>query len=180
MAWYSWLMIGIVVINLPTILRSFSRRKPAERGARIDLGWMGDPRSGAVEEVEEVGPSSLEVDLEGPGDFDLDVVGESHYQLNLMMLTGGKTPDGVDVVGMATLVLEDGNPHDPKAVRVDMNTLTVGYLGREDARAYRRRLKREGRPEANLTCRARIGGGWKRARGDEGHFGVKLDLETRG
>ena len=108
--------------------------------------------------------------MSGPGNFALDIVGESHYQDALGAIAGSKTEDGVSVRCEATLVLDNANPHDKKAVRVDIARRTVGYLSRENARRYR-----AGNPNRSQTVPAMIVGGWDRGRDDEGMFGVKLD-----
>jgi sRNA-binding protein len=57
---------------------------------------------------------------------------------------------------VADLVPEANNPHDANAVRVDIDGLTVGYLDREDAVAFRKQLRRVievGRP---IKCEARV------------------------
>jgi hypothetical protein len=100
-----------------------------------------------------------------------EVVGESHYQRNLLKIAGGKAPEGVEIFVEAKLVLEDANPHDKHAVRVDIAGLTVGYLPRDRAFAWR-----AGRPPLNYSCRAVIRGGWDRGGQDQGNFGVWLDL----
>ena len=76
----------------------------------------------------------------------------------------------------AQLVLENDNPHDSMAVRVDIQGQTVGYLSREHARQYRRQLERAGYPSTDAYCNARIRGGWDRGEGDQGQYGVFLDL----
>lgn len=108
--------------------------------------------------------------------FSVDVVGESHYQGNLEVICGGRTEDGADKNVEATLILEDENPFDPNAVRVDIEGKTVGYLSRETARNYRRWLERKGLVHDEIRCTAVIKGGWDRGKGDRGHFGVTLAL----
>ncbi len=78
--------------------------------------------------------------LEGPDAFALPVVGESHYQDALEQICGPRTDEGEDRRVEAQLILEDENPHDSMAVRVDINGITVGYLSRDHARTYRRGL----------------------------------------
>ena len=41
----------------------------------------------------------------------------------------------------AVLVLDDDNPYDNKAVRVEIDGYLVGHLSRENARQYRKKLK---------------------------------------
>ncbi len=104
--------------------------------------------------------------------FSTEVVGESHYQRNLESITGGKTPDGVEKYLEAELVLEDANPHDKNAVRVDIQGKTVGYLSRERAMQWRSSSKHL----KTRTCSAVVRGGWNRGPNDQGHFGVWLKL----
>jgi hypothetical protein len=116
------------------------------------------------------------VAIAGPGKFALAVVGESRYQKNLETICGPRCEDGVDHSAEATLVLEDANPHDASAVRVDIAGLTVGYLSREHARQYRSELAKAGQPRVMATCAAKIRGGWDRGPRNRGDFGVWLDL----
>ena len=114
--------------------------------------------------------------IQGPGSYEFDVVGESYYQDALERICGGRTKSGVEKKVVAMLVLEDSNPHDKLAVRVDVDGKPVGYLSRDEARQYRKRLQEQGFPELIATCNALIVGGWDRGGGDRGHFGVRLDL----
>src|SRR6266404_3627911 len=113
--------------------------------------------------------------LEGPNTFGLPIVGESHYQDALERICGPRNEDGEDRQVEACLVLEDDNPHDSMAVRIDINGMAVGYLSREHARKYRRGLTKAGYA-ANAYCQALIRGGWDRGAGDRGYYGVYLDL----
>lgn len=122
--------------------------------------------------------SQLIVDLSGPGTFSIQIVGESHYQDAIEAICGGRTEDGVNMIMNAVLIHEDDNPHDNKAVRVDIEGMTVGYLDRNNAREYRQKLKKAGYPGMNAKCSALIVGGWDRGEDDRGFFGVKLDLPT--
>lgn len=116
--------------------------------------------------------------LPGPGEFAIDVVGESKYQDALEAICGGRKSESQSKDAVATLVHEDTNPYDNKAVRVDIDGKTVGYLGRESARQYRAKLQKAGYPGITATCAALIVGGWDNGKGSRGHFGVKLDLPT--
>src|SRR3712207_823595 len=99
--------------------------------------------------------------------FPLACVGESHYQTALEAVCGPRGEEGVDVEVEACVLLENTNPYDPQAVRVDVDGRTVGYLSRPDARAYRRALESIGVTEA-LACRGRVRGGWDRGQRDRG------------
>jgi hypothetical protein len=90
------------------------------------------------------------------GDYDFEVVGESFYQEILKALRGGPDEDGI---GVAILVPEDENPHDNKAVKVTVQGLTIGYLSREDARSYRRRLGAKKLGMVPASCGLMITGG---------------------
>ncbi len=118
-------------------------------------------------------------DCEIGGWFKTDVVGESHYQTHIRSSYGRHAIKGADplaekiqewaaakgvslkefVVVSARLILEDQNPYDREAVRVEVDGGTVGYLSREHARKYRRLLQKTGKPHAIGTCKARIRGG---------------------
>ena len=116
--------------------------------------------------------------LDGPGTYEIAVVGESHYQDALESICGERTEASAEKYCQAALILEDWNAQDNRAVRVDIQRQTVGYLSRELARVYRRRLAEAGHPDLVGICNAVIRGGWERGRGDRGHFGVWLDLPT--
>jgi len=118
----------------------------------------------------------LIVNIPGPGLFKFDIVGESKYQKELESICGGKTEDGHKKIVTAILIHEDTNPHDNKAILVSIEGKPVGYLNRENARQFRKLLADEGYPGAGATCAAKIVGGWRSEDGDEGYFGVKLDL----
>jgi hypothetical protein len=106
------------------------------------------------------------------GDCDFDIVGESFYQEDLERICGGKTEDGVEFECEAALVPEAGNPHDKNAVRIEINFKKVGHLSREHAAEYRKILG-----TTVSICDSMIVGGWNRGKKDQGHFGVKLDID---
>ena len=116
--------------------------------------------------------------LPGPGTFSTDIVGESNYQSALEAICRGRTDESQEKIVEAVLVHEDNNPYDDKAIRVDIQGKTVGYLSRENARQYRERLEEADYKGTTATCSAKIVGGWDRGPEDKGHFGVKLDLPT--
>jgi hypothetical protein len=87
--------------------------------------------------------------LQGPGDYFIQVVGESSYQNALERLCGGRTEDGADEFVEAVLILEDTNPNDHNAVRIDIRGHAVGYLTRDFAVQYRHRLVEAGYPRLN-------------------------------
>jgi len=114
---------------------------------------------------------------EGKGDFEFEVVGESNYQIALALLAGEHGKENAEAQHTATLVLDDSNPHDPKAVAIRIDEIPVGYLAREDARSYRRRLGQKSLSGVNATCEAIVVGGGTRRNGEKLHYGVKLDIK---
>lgn len=111
-----------------------------------------------------------------PGTYDFEVVGESRYQDALFDIAGGKTNDGHRLKKTALLIRQDNNPHDSKAVAVTIDGEPVGYLDRESARSFRQKLKGQIPDDAAIAVPAMLVGGWDRGDGDEGHFGVRLDI----
>jgi len=114
--------------------------------------------------------------IEGDGGFNQEVVGESHYQNQLKRISGGYTEKGSRKNVVADLYYEDDNPHDKKAIRVDVSGMTVGYLRKEDARLYRRRIKKTGHEGIIVSCNAVIVGGKKLGFLNKTSFGIWLDL----
>src|SRR5687768_8047775 len=107
--------------------------------------------------------------------YPVEAVGESHYQAALAAICGGRSRDGVEQPVTATLILESSNPYDKDAVRVEVDGHAVGYLPRAAAKTYRKRLKKAGRGDS-VQCPAIVRGGWDRGSGDQGNFGIWLDL----
>lgn len=115
--------------------------------------------------------------IEGTGNYPQEIVGESNYQKALDRIAGGKSEDGHELSVTAELILDDRNPHDNQAVRVQVDGNIVGYLSKQDARNYRRWLRDQEAPARVIVeCQALIVGGWRRGSGDEGHYGVRLDI----
>lgn len=101
--------------------------------------------------------------IPGTGKFLVDVAGESFYEESFAVLCGARTIEGVRLEVRALLVLEDDNPHDKHAVRVTIDGNHVGYLSRDDARAFRRQV-RYGVLSVHevFECAGIICGGWDR------------------
>jgi len=114
--------------------------------------------------------------LTGNGKYELEAVGESAYQKSFLKITGGKTEDGHQMKIEAILVHNDKNPYDNKAVVVSIDGDIVGYLSKKDARKFRKLMADAGGPGSPAVCDALIVGGWDRGGGDEGYFGIRLDL----
>lgn len=111
------------------------------------------------------------------GDFDFEVVGESNYQSAIASLAGSHGERSASTECIAHLVLENSNRYDSSAVAVQILGRTVGYLSREDARSFRRRLGQKGLSGQTTTCDACIVGGGTRRSGEKLYYGVKLDLK---
>ena len=64
----------------------------------------------------------------------------------------------------------------PTAVAVNIEGNLVGHLPRPAARVYRPIIEETIQRAGVATCRAEIRGGWERAHGDIGRFGVVVTL----
>jgi hypothetical protein len=106
-----------------------------------------------------------------------DIVGESHYQPALEEIAGDHGDKGVHKSCKAFLIQEDDNQHDNKAVRVEINGYTIGYLDRESARSFRRRLGAKHLSGQITSCGAEIKGGWIMENGQRASYGVALDIK---
>jgi len=114
------------------------------------------------------------VKLKGKGR--VGVVGERSYEPALVAVTCGRTELGVNVGVLAALVPEPDNPYDPRAVAVQVDGQTLGYLSKSDAKAYGAVLEKVTADGKLAFCNATIRGGWDRGGEDRGDFGVTLDL----
>lgn len=114
--------------------------------------------------------------LDGDGSFWVPVAGTSYRQAALERLVGQREWHAKNNDVVATIILENGNPHDANAVRVEIYGEHVGYLPRDLAVRYRAMLRSSGRAAVAEQCLARITGGWQRGGGDCGHYGVRLDI----
>ena len=111
------------------------------------------------------------------GDFDFEVVGESHYQKALAKLAGDHGDQSPNLQVKAVLIPDNKNPHDDKAVRVEVEGYTVGHLSRDDARSFRRRLGAKKLGVVPTGCDAIIMGGYLARDGTRASYGVSLDIK---
>jgi HIRAN domain len=88
----------------------------------------------------------------------VNIVGESFYQPALVAITGRRKWVEVHHDCTAILVLEPQNPHDPHAVRVEIDGRLVGYLSRTDAASYGPCLKELAKHHKRPYCQAFIKG----------------------
>ena len=100
--------------------------------------------------------------------YPLQVVGEASYRNNIDNLFGYVDEDeGVNDDDFAAyLILEDNNPYDPQAVRIEIAENKVGYLSRTNTRLYRQRLAEFGKPVVIGSCLASIRGGHMKKDGE--------------
>lgn len=110
-------------------------------------------------------------------DHEFEVVGESNYQTALAKLAGDHGPQSPDLKATAKLIPENDNPHDSSAVRVEIEGHTVGYLSRDDARGFRRRLGSKKLSGQITSCGAMIMGGFIDRNGKRASYGVVLDMK---
>jgi hypothetical protein len=94
--------------------------------------------------------------LNGGGTFSSYAVGHSHHQDALKRIFSERTSESQEKLVEAVLVLDDGNPYDNQAVRVDIQGQTVGYLKHENARQFRKKMMEKGPSGIKTTCAAKI------------------------
>ncbi len=112
------------------------------------------------------------------GHFDADIVGESFYQPVLARLAGNHGDFSAERECEALLLPEPDNEHDALAVAVLIDGHKVGYLGRDEARLFRRRLGARKLKDQPTRCDAMIVGGGKAAKSSQRfHYGVRLDIK---
>jgi hypothetical protein len=123
------------------------------------------------EEIEELEPVVL------PGGRPVEVVGESYYQDALDAICDGKCKEGHQLLCQVELRPEGHNEYDKPAVGVYVDGRKVGHLSRADARKRQTDLLALRAQGKRPMCGALISGGWLRGPADEGHYGIRLDLD---
>ena len=101
------------------------------------------------------------------------IVGTSKYQRELTRLFGPKGAHGAQEQCGAILVPEPKNPHDKNAIRCEIGGVHVGYLSREDAKAFARHFRRK--KLQSMAVAANVSGGWKNSK-SEGSYGVAIEV----
>jgi hypothetical protein len=110
-------------------------------------------------------------------DCEFEIVGESNYQDAIKRLAGDHGSEPASAEFRAMLVPEV-NPHDHLAVRVDGQGVgTVGYMSRDDARSFRRRLTAKKLGDAATLCFAEVTGGGTARNGNKLFYGVRLAIK---
>lgn len=112
------------------------------------------------------------------GDFEFEVVGESYYQKYLKVIAGNHGKQSAETAVVATLLPVDDNKFDKNAVQILVADNLVGYLTREDAPKFRRRLSASKLGStAVTTCDALVVGGFMKKNGDTANYGIQLDIK---
>ncbi len=108
---------------------------------------------------------------------EFEIVGESNYQNAIKRLAGDHGSNSSSAEFRAMLIPED-NPHDHLAVRVDGEGVgTVGYMAKEDARSFRRRLAAKKLGDSVTLCSAEVTGGGTARNGNKLSYGVRLAIK---
>jgi|GEM_PF-3954828 len=94
---------------------------------------------------------SIDIFSQADGNYAMPIVGEVYRQDALEAICSNQV--GSKKV-MASLILEDENPHDSNSVRVEINDRKVGYLSRSMAKLYREILVKEGYSDIVGLCEA--------------------------
>lgn len=124
-------------------------------------------------------PTSRLIAAEGIARWrNVEVVGESHYQGAVWAATGlQNTGARVGVECIAELIPEPNNPHDPRAIMVQVNGECVGHLSRGVARVYGKRIREMRGLGQPTICDAFIGG---LVEGDDNpNLGITLKFPVR-
>ncbi len=113
-------------------------------------------------------------------EFQFDISDESRYQASLSKIIkqqkNNRNKAG-ELALNAFIIPEDSNPSDDKAVRVDIDKLTVGYFSKKDARSFRRRLAAKKLRNQVTQCMARIIESRTLGNGKASGYSVALDIK---
>lgn len=90
------------------------------------------------------------------GTFSSYAVGHRHHQDALKRIFFDRTPENNEKLVEAILVIDDANPYNSQAVRVDIQGQTVAYLKDENAKQFRKKMKEKDLSEIKATCAAKI------------------------
>jgi hypothetical protein len=113
--------------------------------------------------------------IRGDGKYEFALVGVARFRSAIETICGN-TQRSTKIVE-AVLIPDDGG-RDRKAIRVDVQGLTVGYLPAPLAESYRKRLVDSGYPDARSICNARISVRLDNIDGDP-DYAVRLDLPQK-
>ena len=112
---------------------------------------------------------------QGSGTFKSDVAGKSFYQeaIGRIASTAG---EGEPAILLARLIPEGYNRDEEFAVRVELNGSRIGYLAKDEASKFRRKLTTEKIGAQVTTCNAKIRSGEAGKNGTDSAYGVVLDI----
>jgi len=98
--------------------------------------------------------------LVGDGDYAVEVSGGTNYAASFEKICGKRTADCINRKTEASLILKDDKRLDKQAVRVSIESYTVGYLPRAAARNFWRAAEAVGFGRVMVfECAAHIRGG---------------------
>lgn len=163
-----WLFIILLVCFIGAAMKQGKSAKPVTLG--VDDRWR------QVAEVK-VNPTTLH---HWPQNGDRQRVAGCDFrqsEIKKAMLLINAAPGTKRVKGVAALVLDNNNPHDKKAVRVEVQGLHVGYLPKEEARSFRRRLGAHKLSGQATNCAAELWGGYTSNAGNPVAYAVCLDIK---
>lgn len=105
----------------------------------------------------------------------VSVVGESYRQVALMRVSRCPPSGEHGYECSAELVREPENPHDPYAIKVEVDGEHVGYLPRGTAKRFNKRIRLLNEQGKRAICMAFIGRG-----GDNPNLGITLRIPYEG
>ena len=162
-----WIVVALVAC---VFAWAYLRRKPASKQPAARPGSAAKARPAATSAGERFRWPAL-------GGFNFEVVGESHYKPTFKRLAGEHGSENAAADCVATLMPQDDNAYDKSAIQVSVDGEVVGYLSRDDARSFRRRLGSKGLTGQSTLCDAKVVGGRTTRGGEKLSYGIQLDLK---
>lgn len=173
--------IVIITVAICFLIIKFAKNSKPKQGNRLIKTNPIAPKNSKPRQ--KVTPSTNPHAWPALNQFDFEVVGESYYQPALAKLAADHPAisSGANEIKPLTahLIPDDYNEYDDNAVRVEINGLHIGYLSREDARNFRRRLGAKKLTGQITTCGAIITGGHIND-GKTMSYGAALDIQPFG
>lgn len=105
---------------------------------------------------------------------EIEIAGESYYQEALVNIFGAYHQESQEIECEAKLVRDSRNSHDKNAIKCFINNLHVGFVNREDAEEIAYSMDK--RNLSIFKVSATVRGGWKRGKGDQGMYGVVVNV----
>ncbi len=101
---------------------------------------------------------------------------EYNYQTEFELICGKRNQYKCNIEKEAILLIENNNPNDKTSVMVTVDCYCIGYLNKKHAIRLRKFLLKNGNPNASISCKCQITGGWYTNEKDNGIFEATLDL----